>query len=144
MGMQIEEVSHSFKQASHQWFLKFDQVVTFFCFNKMLWINVYLHASGSKFIILVLCVDDTLLASNNVGLPHETNKQILSKTFEMKDLSKASFVLGIEIHGDRSRDMLELSQRQIKLVCLNNLICRGCSLAEAPMLKMTNLLDISV
>lgn len=33
MGMQIEEVSHGFKQASRQWFLKFDQVVTFFYFK---------------------------------------------------------------------------------------------------------------
>lgn len=43
----------------------------------------------------VLYVDDILLASNDIGLLHET-KQILAKTFEIKDLGKASFLLGIE------------------------------------------------
>ena len=62
---------------------------------------IYLKTSGSKFIFLVLYVDDTLLASNDVNLLHET-KALLSKTFEMKDLGEASFVLGIEIHRDRS------------------------------------------
>ena len=45
---------------------------------------IYLKTSGSKFIFLVLYVDDTLLASNDVNLLHET-KALLSKTFEMKD-----------------------------------------------------------
>lgn len=35
-----------------------------------------------------------------------TNK-ILSKTFEIKDLGEASFVLGIEIYKDRSRSVFE-------------------------------------
>ncbi|KAK0608854.1 hypothetical protein LWI29_037022 [Acer saccharum] len=41
---------------------------------------------------------------------HET-KRFLSKNFEMKDLGDASFVLGIQIQRDRSRDILGLSQR---------------------------------
>ena len=69
---------------------------------------IYLKTNGSKFIFLVLYVDDTLLASNDVNLLHET-KALLSKTFEMKDLGEASFVLGIEIHGDRSQNLLGLS-----------------------------------
>ena len=41
---------------------------------------------------------------------HET-KRFLSKKFEMKDLSDASFVLGIQIHWDCSRGILGLSQK---------------------------------
>ncbi|RVW46052.1 Retrovirus-related Pol polyprotein from transposon TNT 1-94 [Vitis vinifera] len=63
---------------------------------------IYLKFSGSKFIILVLYVDDILLASSDVGLLHET-KRFLSSKFDMKDLGNASFVLGIQIHRDRSR-----------------------------------------
>ena len=70
---------------------------------------IYLKTSGSKFIFLVLYVDDILLSSN-VNLLHET-KAPLSKTFKMKDLGEASFVLGIEIHRDRSQNLLGLSQR---------------------------------
>ena len=38
-----------------------------------------------------------LLASNNMGMIFET-KQFLSKNFDMKYLSEASYVIGIEIH----------------------------------------------
>ena len=46
-------------------------------------------------------MDDILLASSDLGLLHET-KRMLSKKFDMKDLGEASFVLGIEIHRNRS------------------------------------------
>ncbi|GKA97570.1 putative RNA-directed DNA polymerase [Tanacetum coccineum] len=46
--------------------------------------------SGSNFIILVLYVDDILLASNNIDLLHES-KHFLSRNFDIKDLGEASF-----------------------------------------------------
>ncbi|GAA0160446.1 hypothetical protein LIER_16997 [Lithospermum erythrorhizon] len=69
---------------------------------------VYHKFSGSKFIFLVLYVDDILPASNDIDILHET-KKFLSKKFEMKDLGDASFVLGIQIYRDRSRSILGLS-----------------------------------
>ena len=56
----------------------------------------------------MLYVDDILLASSDVNLLLEMNK-FLSSNFDMKDLSAASFVLGIEIHRDRRKGVLELS-----------------------------------
>jgi hypothetical protein len=50
-------------------------------------------------------MDDILLASNDVGLLLET-KRFLSSNFDMKNLSEASFVLGIEIHRDRRKEVL--------------------------------------
>ena len=61
-------------------------------------------------IFLVLYVDDILLASSDVSLLLET-KMFLSSKFDMKDLGEASFVLGIEIHQDRSKGVLGLSQK---------------------------------
>ena len=55
---------------------------------------VYHKFSGSKYIFLVLYVDDILLVTNDIGMFHET-KRFLSRNFEMKDLGDASFVLGI-------------------------------------------------
>ena len=52
---------------------------------------LYHKISGSKFILLVLYVDDILLESNNIGLLHETKLFLVNK-FEMKDLGNASFV----------------------------------------------------
>jgi hypothetical protein len=68
---------------------------------------IYVKIKGSMFIILILHVDDILLASSNKNLLFET-KGFLSSNFNMKD---ASYVLGIEIHRDRTRAMLSLSQK---------------------------------
>ena len=62
----------------------------------MLYVDVYHKFSGSKSIFLMLYVDDISIASNDVDLLHDT-KRFLKKNFKMKDLSDASFILGIEI-----------------------------------------------
>ena len=59
---------------------------------------VYYKYSGSKYIFLILYV---LLATNDMDLLHEANKFML-RNFEIKDFHKASFVLGIQIHYNRS------------------------------------------
>jgi Reverse transcriptase (RNA-dependent DNA polymerase) len=38
-------------------------------------------------------------------------KHFLSKKFDMKDLDETSYVIGIEIQQDRSREILGLSQK---------------------------------
>ena len=64
---------------------------------------------NGKFIFLVLYVDDILLASSDVSLLQET--EVLSSKLDMKDLDEVSFVLGIEIHRDRRKGVLGLSQK---------------------------------
>lgn len=71
---------------------------------------LYIKVCGSKFIFLVLYIDDILLASNDVNLLLEI-KRVLGKTFDMKDLGEAYFVLGIKIIQDRKRNLLGLSQK---------------------------------
>ncbi|KAL0349129.1 UNVERIFIED_CONTAM: Copia protein [Sesamum angustifolium] len=101
----------SMEASSRQWYFKFHQVIISFGFEMNVIDDcVYHKFCGSKQIFLVLYVDDILLASNDIGLLHET-KRFLAKTFEMKDLGKVSYVLGIEIHRDRSRGILGLSQK---------------------------------
>ena len=70
---------------------------------------IYHKFNGSKYIFLVLYVDDIQLASRDIGLLGET-KKFLTEHFEMKDLGEVSFVLWIKIQRDRSRDILSLSQ----------------------------------
>jgi len=77
---------------------KFHQVILSFGFEMNLIDDcVYHKFSGSKYIFLVLYVDDILLATNDIGMLHET-KIFLSRNFEMKDLGDTSFLLGIQIH----------------------------------------------
>ena len=95
---------------------------------------VYHKFCGSKHIFLVLYVDDILLASNDIGLLHET-KRCLTKSFEMKDLGEASFVLGIEIHRDRSRGILGLSQKGYIEKVLKRYGMQDCKPGNTPVAK---------
>jgi len=110
MVCKLKKSIYGLKQASLQWYYKFHQVITSYGFE----INVvddfvYHKFSGSKYIFLVLYVDDILLASRDIGFLQET-KRFLTKNFKMKDLGEASFVLGIKILRDRSQGILWLSQ----------------------------------
>ena len=57
---------------------------------------IYQKVSGSKICFLILCVGDILLATNDKGLIHEV-KQLLSKSFYMKNMGDASYVIDIKI-----------------------------------------------
>ncbi|GJV57213.1 retrovirus-related pol polyprotein from transposon TNT 1-94 [Tanacetum coccineum] len=87
----LKKSIYGLKEASRQWYLKFDEVMKKHNFIKnQVDKYVYLKMSGSNFIIFVLYVDDILLASNNIDLLHES-KRFLSRNFDMKDLGEASF-----------------------------------------------------
>ena len=95
---------------------------------------IYIKIKGSSFIILVLYVDDILLASSDKNLLYET-KGILSSNFDMKDLGDASYVLGIEILRNKSKGALGPSQKACieKVVEIYNM--DKCSSTAAPVVK---------
>jgi len=62
---------------------------------------IYLKVNGNKFIFLILDVDDILLATNDFGILTET-KRFISNNVEMKYMSKAYYVIEIEIFCERS------------------------------------------
>ena len=105
----LKKSIYGLKQASRQWYIKFHNTITSFGFKENTVDQcIYLKVSGSKFIILVLYVDDILLASSDLGLLHET-KIFLNKNFKMVDMNEAAYVIGIEILRDRSQGLLGLS-----------------------------------
>ena len=83
MVCKLKKSIYGLKQASHQWYYKFHQVIISFGFEmNMVDDCIYHKFSGSKHIYLVLYVDDILHATNNIGMLHEI-KRFLSKKFEM-------------------------------------------------------------
>ncbi|WJZ95153.1 hypothetical protein VitviT2T_013943 [Vitis vinifera] len=133
--MQIKKVHIWFKAGIPTWYRKFDQVITSFGFKENTIDQcIYLKFSGSKFIIMVLYVDDILLASSDVELLHET-KRFLSSKFDMKDLGNACFVLGIQIYRDRSRGILGLSQKSYIDKVLSRFGMSNCALGDTPVEK---------
>ena len=86
LGCRLKKSIYGLKQASRQWCLKFDQIIRQFGFKENKVDNcIYTKFKGSKFIFLVLYVDDILLASSDINLLLET-KKFLSCKFDMKDL----------------------------------------------------------
>jgi Reverse transcriptase (RNA-dependent DNA polymerase) len=135
MACRLKRSIYVLKQASRQWYLKFDEIITEFGFTENIIDQcIYLKVSGSKFIFLVLYVDDILLASSDLDMLYET-KRFLSTKFEMKDLGETSYVIGIEIYRDRSRGILGLSQRAYIEKVLKRYNMHNCSPSVAPIVK---------
>ena len=81
---------------------------------------IYHKFSESKHILLVLYVDNILLASNDIGLLHKT-KKFLPRKFEMKDLGNTFFVLGIQMHRITLEVFLDYHKRVISRKYLRDL-----------------------
>ena len=79
-------------------------------------------------------VDDILLASSDVNLLLEM-KKFLSSNFDMKDLDEASFVLGIEIHRDRRKKVLGLSEKAYLENILKKYSMHACKPSPTPIVK---------
>ena len=69
---------------------------------------VYKKVSGSQITFLVLYVDDILLIGNDVSMMTYV-KVWLSKTFTMKDLWEATYILEIQVYRDKSKRTIALS-----------------------------------
>ena len=135
MGYRLKKSIYGLKQASRQWYLKFDETIRKFGFKENEEDNcIYAKFRNGKFIFLILYVDDILLASSDVGLLLET-KKFLSSNFDMKDLGEASFVLGIEIHQDRRKRVLGLSQKAYLEKVLKKYSMHACKPSPAPIVK---------
>nr|GFB69807.1 hypothetical protein [Tanacetum cinerariifolium] len=98
---------YGLKQASRQWNKRFDDEIKKFGFT----LNpnepcVYIKASGSYIAILILYVNDILLMGNNIPMLQDV-KSYLGRSFAMKDLGEAAYILGIKIYHDRSKRLIE-------------------------------------
>ena len=60
---------------------------------------VYIKRPENIFTILSLYMDDILLAANNIEF-FKTVKDWLYSNFDMKDISEATYILGVKIFKD--------------------------------------------
>ena len=88
---------YGLQQASRSWNIRFDQAIKLFGFEQNLdEPNVYKRHQDKVVMFLVLYVDDILLIGNDVGVMSSV-KVWLSSQFDMKDLGKANYILGIKL-----------------------------------------------
>jgi hypothetical protein len=75
MGCHLRRSIYGLKQASRQWYIKFDQTIKKFGFKENKEDNcIYAKFRKGKYIFLVLYVDDILLASSGKDLLAKTKK----------------------------------------------------------------------
>jgi hypothetical protein len=135
LGCHLTKFIYRLKNAFRQWYLKFDEPIRNIGFKENEGDNcIYAKFKNGKFIFLILYVDDILLASSDVHLLLET-KGFLSSHFDMKDLGEASYLLGIEIHRDRRKRVLGLSQKSYKEKILKKINMHKCNPTTTSIVK---------
>ncbi|WVZ56227.1 hypothetical protein U9M48_006795 [Paspalum notatum var. saurae] len=139
LGCHLKKSIYGLKQASRQWYLKFDETIRKFGFKENDEDNcIYAKFRNGRYIFLVLYVDDILLASSDMDLLLET-KSFLCSNYDMKDLGEASYVLGIQIHRDRNRCILGLSQKTYTENVLKRYGMQACKAGPVPIANGDNL-----
>ena len=96
MICKLKKSMYSLKQASRQWYKKFD---SFMVGHEYTRINAdhcaYVRKfPNDKFVILLLYVDDMLIVGQDVGVIGNLKKDLF-KSFDMKDLGPARQILGM-------------------------------------------------
>ena len=97
MVCKLERSIYGLKKASRSWNIKFDQAIKSFGFEQNLDEPcVYKIHQDKVLMFLVLYVDNIILIGNDVGVMSSI-KIWLSNQFDMKDLGKANYILGIKL-----------------------------------------------
>ncbi|RVX04667.1 Retrovirus-related Pol polyprotein from transposon TNT 1-94 [Vitis vinifera] len=101
---------YGLKQAPRQWYKKFDDFMHRIGFKRCEADHCcYVKSFDNSYIILLLYVDDMLIAGSDIEKINNLKKQ-LSKQFAMKDLGAAKQILGMRIIRDKANGTLKLSQ----------------------------------
>ena len=113
MVCKLKKSLYGLKQASRQWYKKFDSFMVSHEYKRTDADHcVYFRKfTDCNFIILLLYVDDMLIAGNDSKLIGKL-KERLFKSFDMKDLGPAKQMLGMRITRDRKAKKLWLSQEK--------------------------------
>ncbi|KAL2230805.1 UNVERIFIED_CONTAM: Retrovirus-related Pol polyprotein from transposon TNT 1-94 [Sesamum indicum] len=109
----LKKSLYGLKQAPRQWYRKFDNFMLEIGFSRC---NAdhccYVKRFDDFFIILLLYVDDMLIAGSNVKEINRLNDQ-LSRKFDMKDLGEARQILGMKITRDKE-DIMQIQDGKCK------------------------------
>ena len=104
---------YGLKQASRQWFAKLSSTIVNYGFVQSKFdYSVFTIIKGGSIIIILVYVDDILIASNDVDAMNSF-KQFLDSKFKLKDLGTLKYFLGLEVA--RTIKGISLCQRKYTL-----------------------------
>jgi len=110
--MQAEKITVWIETISRQWYKRFDSFIRGKRYTRSHYdpCVYYSKLPRGEYIYLLLYIDDMLIASKSRSAIDKLKKD-LSSGFEMKDLSKATKVLSMEIERDRRSSKVSLTQK---------------------------------
>ncbi|KAJ4700915.1 Retrovirus-related Pol polyprotein from transposon TNT 1-94 [Melia azedarach] len=128
----LKKSLYGLKQSPRAWFERFSCALKRFGYTQgqSHYTMFFKFASGGKITILIIYVDDIVLTGNN-SEEMKNLKATLSKEFEIKDLGKLKYFLGMEVA--RTRDGVSISQRKYVLDLLQETGMLGCKPSATPM-----------
>ncbi|KAE8694724.1 hypothetical protein F3Y22_tig00110777pilonHSYRG00394 [Hibiscus syriacus] len=105
----LKKSLYGLKQSPRQWYKRFDSYMNKIGYKRCEYdCCIYVKSlDDGSFIFLLLYVDDMLIVSKNDVIDLKT---LLSQEFDMKYISAAKKILGMEIYRDRDSRKLWLSQ----------------------------------
>ncbi|KAH9655417.1 Integrase catalytic domain-containing protein [Citrus sinensis] len=125
---------YGLKQAPRCWYKRFDSFIMSLGYNRLSsdHCTYYKRFEDNDFIILLLYVDDMLVAGPNKDRIQELKAQ-LAREFEMKDLGPANKILGMQIHRDRNNRKIWLSQKNYLKKILRRFNMQDCKSISTPL-----------
>jgi hypothetical protein len=129
---QLEKSLYGLKQSPRQWHITMNSFLNKVGFNNCSADScMYVKKVKDKMVIIALYVDDLMIGSNCKDMMKEI-KDALNRRFEMKDLGKLRFCLGIEIvwNDDGS---CNLRQKQYVLDVLKRFNMTDCKPVSTPL-----------
>ena len=130
----LKKSLYGLKQSPRQWNKRFDEFMKDQKFMQSSYDPcVYIRGKeSSDRVYLLIYVDDMLVASKDLkGI--QSLKKSLSQEFEMKDLGRASKILGMDIFRDREKGLLKLSQGKYLKQVLSTFNMTDCKPVTTPM-----------
>lgn len=122
---------YGLRQAPRAWYTQLNK-----CLEKLGFLKcplehaVYTKKEGSESLIIGVYVDDLIITGTSVSNIVQFKKQ-MSHEFEMSDLSKLSYYLGIEVK--QGKDSIELKQLAYAKKVLERAGMTGCNVVKFPM-----------
>ena len=113
------------------WFSKFSIALIGFGFvQSKADYSLFTRQQGESFFVLLVYVNDVLIASNDKKQVKEF-KVLLDQKFKLKDLGELKYFLGFEVA--KTAKGISLCQRKYALEILEDVGLLGCKPAKVPM-----------
>ena len=138
MVYKLKRALYGLKQAPRSWYNRIDTYFSKAGFHKSPYEHTLYIKTGEKGNLLIVClyVDDLIFTGNDEGM-FRTFKQSIMKEFEMTDLGKMKYFLGIEV--TQSAGGIFICQKKYAREVLERFRMDDCTPVQVPIIPGTKL-----